>query len=110
MPTTILNGPAAGAGFTMHRAPMYVRLVQDAGGKWDVLNLLEDEPREDETVHVYEGVPGTHGNAFVCGRGRGQHSGATEWWVYRHRPDIDGEALRDTEAWRAWALAQPEIV
>ncbi|HEY4411543.1 MAG TPA: hypothetical protein VGN06_00975 [Gaiellaceae bacterium] len=110
MPTTVLDGPAAGVGFTLQRAPMYVRFVLDAdAAKWDVLNLLEDEPREQETVHVYEGVPGSFGCAYICGRGRGQYSGYTQWRIYRHRPDVDGEALRENAAWRAWAETQPAI-
>jgi hypothetical protein len=92
------DGPAKGFAPIMARAPILLRVVLDGLGGQDVLDMLEDEPREGETVHVYERV----GNpAMVCGRGEG-----TSGWVaeYRHRDDVDGEELRETEAWRAWAM------
>jgi len=64
-----------------------------------------------EAVHVYEAIPGSiwdpdtlaRTGTFLCppaaARGR-----------YRHRADVDGERLRTTAAWRAWARAQPAPV
>jgi hypothetical protein len=77
--------------------------------------MLDDVPRADETIHVYEAVPGTNrmlpDTWIVCVRGPGglqQAAGASG--EYRHRPDVDGETVRETAAWRAWVTAEPEAV
>lgn len=108
MPTTFMDGPAAGQGFALRRAPMFLRVVESIGqlGGFDVLDQLDDEPREGERVHVYRMVPGSWGCAYVCGRGASAASGRYEWGIYRHVPDADGEQLRETVAWRAWVDAQ----
>lgn len=108
MPSTFMDGPAAGLGLDMRRAPLYLRLVQDASGKWDALDQLDDEPRDGETIHVYEAATPPSA-VFACGRGRGAGGGRYEYAVYRH-VDVDVEALglRDTDTWRAWANARGE--
>ncbi len=104
-----LDGPAAGVHLDHARAPAYLRVVQ-AGQAWDVLDQVDDQPRRGEVVHVYELVPGSRiGPIHVCRRGRGARSGWISSGDYRHRPDVDGETVRETAAWRAWATAQPEI-
>jgi hypothetical protein len=107
MPTTFIDGPAAGAGMNLRRAPVFLRVVEviEQMGTFDALDQLEDEPREGERVHVYRMLAGTRGSAFVCGRGSGA-SGHYEWGIYAHLADVDGEQLRDTAAWRAWVEAQ----
>lgn len=104
MSATFLDGPAAGQSFELHRAPMYVRAVRESLSlSWDVLNEPDDEPNAGEEVHVYECVPETWTFVFVRPGGR------YESCEYRHRPDVDGELLRETAAWREWATSQPAI-
>jgi hypothetical protein len=105
------DGPAAGR-YTVRRAPHFLRaVVHDISGQRDLLDQLNDEPTPNEDVFVYEAVPGTifdpdtlaRTGTFLCpppaASGR-----------YRHRADVDGETLRTTEAWRAWARVQPATV
>lgn len=108
-----LDGPAAGAPLPLRRAPMYLRVVIDPSGKVDALDQLDDEPRAGETVHVYARARWA-GPIHVCGGLNGNRSRVHgSGWVieadYRHMPDVDGEGLRDTETWRAWATAQPDL-
>lgn len=103
------DGPAAGVTIPAGRAPYFLRVVEGdprtTGRQWDVLDQLHDVPVPGERVHVYEAVPGTlfdpelfmrKTGTFICPTpgAKGQ---------YRHRPDVDGEQLRTTESWRAWA-------
>lgn len=103
-PLVLEDGPAAGR-YTVTRSPYFLRAVVDAGGRIDILDQLTDAPRQDERVFVYEAIPGTISSfgapgVIVCpppaASGR-----------YRHRADVDGEQLRETEAWRAWCRAEP---
>lgn len=99
------DGPAAGR-YSVRRAPYFLRAVVGRTGHRDLLDQLHDMPMEGEAVHVYEAVPGTivdwsqRHDIIVC-----PTPGASG--QYRHRPDIDGEPLRTTEAWRSWARSQP---
>jgi hypothetical protein len=105
------DGPAAGR-YTVRRAPHFLRaVVSRSDGRVDLLDQLYDEPRPIETVHVYEAAPHSifdpdtlsRTGTFLCpppaASGR-----------YHHRADVDGESVRTTEAWRAWARAQPATV
>jgi len=105
------DGPAAGT-YSVRRAPYFLRaVVSRSDARVDLLDQLYDEPRAIEAVHVYEAIPGTiwdpdtlaRTGTFLCpppaASGR-----------YRHRADVDGEQLRMTAAWRAWARAQPAPV
>lgn len=101
------DGPAAGT-YSARRAPYFLRaVVARSDGRVDLLDQLYDEPRPIEAVHVYEAIPGTiwdpdtlaRTGTFICPR-----PGASG--RYRHRADVDGEQLRTTAAWRAWARAQ----
>lgn len=105
---TFLDGPAEGEVLACHRAPAYLRVVQSLGGKWDALDQLEDEPAPRETIHVYarqgaDPPPIVHLNMGSIREGSGFYPLAD----YRHRADVDGESVRDTEAWREWCRAQP---
>jgi hypothetical protein len=93
-----LDGPAAGVTLNVARAPLFLRLVC-TGTSWDALDQPWDIPKAGEIVHVYRRAGAvTH----VCTRGAGCYESAD----YEHVPDVDGEQLRATAAWRAWARAQ----
>ena len=107
----LLDGPAEGR-YAVRRAPIFLRAVVSASGKADILDLLDDHPRPDERVHVYRAVPGTTtmlpDSVFVCVRtkdGYGQAAGAAG--EYHLLPDVDGETVRETAAWREWVGTQP---
>ena len=102
----ILDGPAGPIDLVNARAPIFLRVVVDDGGKVDCLDQLEDSPAMSERIHVYEKVPGTdHGVALINLGGR---KGCVRMATgdYRHRPDVDGEAVRETGSWREWCQAQ----
>lgn len=113
MTVRFLDGPAEGVSLGLRRAPMFLRVVVSPAGKVDALDQLGDVPMPREAVHVYQGVEGKlftfRGDVFVCVRGPGgSQQAGTAAGEYRHRPDVDGELLRDTAAWREWCRAQPE--
>lgn len=96
---TFVDGPAKGQVLRPQRAPIMLRVVQDGGGVWDLLDALEDVPTESETIHVYRMLGA--GPAHVCNRGHGRS--CYQLAQYVHVPDADGDALRETAAWRTWA-------
>jgi hypothetical protein len=107
----LADGPAAGR-YSVRRAPHFLRAVRFENVQ-DVLDQLNDEPRLGEKVYVYEldasephfdpDVWARTHNAFIC-----PTPGASG--TYRHRPDVDAEALRETSSWRAWCRAQQVAV
>lgn len=105
------DGPAAGI-YSARRAPHFLRaVVARSDGRVDLLDQLYDEPRPIEDVFVYEAEPGSvfdpdtlaRTGTFLC-----PPPGASG--RYHYRADVDGEELRTTAAWRAWARAQPASV
>lgn len=107
----IVDGPAGGAELSLRRAPVYLRVVIDSAGRVDALDMLDDVPRDGETVHVYQGDRDTlralPDDVFVCASGRdGMRQVGGADGVYRHRPDVDGEQLRDTAVWRSWVIEE----
>jgi hypothetical protein len=71
-----------------------VRVVHGPDGI-DALNMPEDQPADNEVVHVCRRL-GPARVMFMCGRGRGQRSGVLAVADYEWLPDVDGEPLRDT--------------
>ena len=100
--TTLIDGPAAGA-YMVRRAPGFLRGVVNRQGETDVLDLLEDVPADNETVSVYRlaSEPITVHFNFGGGKGGWYQSGE-----YRHLPEVDGETVRDNDAWRRWVAGQ----
>ncbi|MBV9338556.1 MAG: hypothetical protein JO262_11505 [Solirubrobacterales bacterium] len=86
--------PAHGKTLTLQRAQIYLRVVHGPDGI-DALDMPEDQPADNEVVHVYRRL-GPARVMFMCGRGRGQRSGALAVADYEWLPDVDGEPLRDT--------------
>jgi hypothetical protein len=104
----ILDGPATGLVFHPLNAPSFLRVVQ-APDRWDVLDMILDEVRPAEVVHVYALVPGTYSFGFACGRGRGAgRGGSYVTGDYRHVPDAPVDLLHDNAQWRAWAALTHE--
>ena len=97
----LLDGPAKGV-YAVHRAPVRLRAVLGKQGfERDVLNELADTPSEHETIAVYERVTPSYPVHINTGHRKG-----TGFYVtgdYRFRPDVDGESVRATPAWRKWA-------
>lgn len=109
-----LDGPAEGCDLMLRRCPPYLRVVVKIPGApaptIDALDQLEDVPAPNEVVVVYRRVDGTFSRMHFCFRGKDRgKSGWQETGEYRHLPDVDGEQLRDTAAWRAWAMEQPMV-
>ena len=101
---SLKDGPCQGT-YMCKRAPMFLRAVIDDKGKGDCLDQLEDMPAENEKVYVYmrEGEAGTvHLN---YGGGRGGWYALAE---YKFLPKVDGEVLRDNQAWQTWATRAAE--
>ncbi len=102
------DGPAKGA-YAVRRAPYHLRAVVDEKtGDKDVLDQLEDTPQRTEKIHVYRCVKNDGGVAMVMlsgKNGRGRHCVQSVCAEYEHVADVDGEAFRDQDTWRAWAIA-----
>ena len=102
---TLLGGPCAGS-YAVKRAPRYLRAVIGPNGKRDVLDQYDDTPAEGERVYIYRLHPGTEGVVHLkAGKGM---SGFYALGTYTPVEEVDGEQLRDTEAWRSWATARAE--
>lgn len=101
----LLNGPAQG-NYMVKRAPLFLRaVVTEVGGAKakDVLDQLTDAPSPSERVHVYK-LQGASGMVHLNMGGARKGSGFYATGEYRHLPDVDGEALRDTAAWQTWCI------
>lgn len=101
----LVDGPCKGV-FMVKRAPapLFVRAVIDDKGETDLLDLVDDTPKKTEKIHIYQRV-GEAGTVHIKMVKR-SHSGYYAVATYRHMPDVDGEKMRDTATWRAWAEDQ----
>ena len=105
---TLTDGPAEGF-YAVPRAPHFLRAVVDQSGGKDVLDQLDDQPEPGETIHVYR-CTNRQDDAVTMvmmssKNGRGRRCVPSVMAEYQHMPDIDGDAMRHTAAWRAWAAA-----
>ena len=99
-----LDGPAAGVGLLLRRAPVFLHAVQDAEGKWDALDQLDDRPSPGETVYAYR--QSSHTGYIHINTGRREGHGFYRVATYRLCPDQpDGMTMHDTALWRGWCLA-----
>lgn len=101
--TRFLDGPAKGQTLMLKRAPVYLRVVRDAGGKWDALDQLTDAPALDEEIFVY--VLDSHpGAAFIDGpKVRGRYPIAAYRFI---APQPERHEVRDNGRWQAWCEKQ----
>jgi len=100
---TLIDGPVAGT-YMVKRTPLYLRAVEDSvtGGR-DVLDQLEDEPKATEKVFVYK-LQGEASRVHLnFGRGKGGYYAMGEYKYLE-----DGQAFRETEAWRRYCISHTE--
>ena len=94
-----MDGPCK-TDLMLKNAPMFLRAVVDDKGKIDALDQVTDMPAPDEKVYVYRREGGfTQVHLHLSPRSQ------SGWYVmakYRYLPDVDGEQVRETDAWRAW--------
>ena len=103
---TLSDGPAEGH-YETQRAPLFLRAVAPTRGKKDVLDLLDDVPRQGERVSVYRRTNSAAASMFICRSGRGGSSSViTGTAEYEHLAGVDGEGLRDNDTWRRWVQDQ----
>lgn len=103
------DGPAQNTSLQLARCPLFLRVIRDAAGRWDVLDLLDDEPQPTETITVYRlrSSDGTcHVDFTEGGRRRGKWLRLATYALAAVQPD-DATA-RDTAAWRKWCEQQQE--
>ena len=100
----LLDGPCEGV-YYVKRAPLFLRAVIDkSSGEKDVLDLIEDTPRNSESIHIYE-RKGSSGWVHIHGK---KIHGFYALGDYRFLPEIVGENFRDNLAWQKWATEQLE--
>lgn len=103
--TTFLDGPAYGTTLFLKRAPHYLRVVLGPDGPThtgtvDALDQLDDVPRSDERIVVYEMTAGpTHVHINRGRKGCAWYRGG-EYRMVAAQPE--DAVLRSTESWRAW--------
>lgn len=102
--TKCLDGPAAGQVLLLQRAPVFLRVVLDPAGKFDALDLLDDEPAANETIFVYRLVAHSRRSAHInMGRkGCGWYRGGD----YRLTVQPGDAITRDRAAWQSWTRAE----
>lgn len=101
------DGPCKGT-YLVKRAPLFLRAVKDKNGQTDVLDQLDDTPRESEVVYIYQ-LDGEAGWIHLYARGKGGKA-ATGFYMtgaYHHLPEVDGQILRETSRWQQWVTEQP---
>jgi hypothetical protein len=103
----LLDGPAGPTLLFNQRSPRFLRVVVDENGQVDCLDQLIDAPAEGEQILVYEVVQGSGGDYAHVTLDRPKRCVRVPLSSYRHRPDVDGETVRETDAWQAWCYAQP---
>lgn len=109
MSCKFLDGPAKGTTLLLQRAPLFLRLVEDADGKIDALDQLGDAPEPGETIYVYRQVSYDGGGHLsytdkATRRRKWMWLQSATYAVVDPQPAHD--VLGDTEAWRAWCRAQ----
>lgn len=102
-----LDGPAAGVALALARTPLFLRVVQSPGGKWDALDQLSDSPHPRETIHVYR-LEALQGFAHMdlrdkAGRRRGVNT-AIGSYLFVETPE--DHAVRENPKWAAWVAVR----
>ena len=95
------GGPTTGS-YISDRAPFFLRAITDGEGRMAVLAQLDDYPSPEDAVHVYR----QSGRGIACSFGA--NKGCVSFYEYEHLADVDGELVRENEAWRDWVQARPK--
>lgn len=96
------GAPAVSPGLRGAHAPARVCAGAPAGGHWDALDQLTDQPEPDEKIYAYECVC-LPMRGFIDGsKYRGPYVIAQYKLVSPQPSDTD---MRTTAAWHAWTLA-----
>jgi hypothetical protein len=103
-----LDGPASAVVLDLKRAPRYLRVVRSNRGNFDALDQLDDSPKLTEQIFVYK-MAEWHG-VYHLRCSRRSASGFYPRADYRLNAEQPAEpVLRDTQQWRDWCMAQPEV-
>lgn len=101
-----IDGEAAGESLSLARAPEFLRVVITPRGRVDALDLLGDEPKQNELIVVYRIVANTRHRYHV----RAAKKSLSGWhWMakyLRYKVQPSDLVLRSTEDWRAWVLSE----
>jgi hypothetical protein len=104
--TKFIDGPAAcdaAQGLCLRRAPRFLRVVVDSAGKWDALDQLDDKPKLNETIHVYELVANDGWIHLQRVDSRGRRCGGTyQRATYRYHSTPDRKIVAVKTQWQAW--------
>lgn len=95
-----VDGPAEGKSLLLRRAPKLLRVTRSDAGEIDALDQLDDRPKPNETITVYERVT-TPSTVHINMRGGCGRYQIADYRQTSRQPD-DATA-RSTAAWRAWA-------
>lgn len=105
---SFLDGPAEKTVLNLARTPIFLRVVINAAGRVDALDQLDDDPAEDETIHVYR-IVGKPMTGVACSRGRGggcKRFVAAKYRLHDRQP-LDMQA-RNQQWWTEWAEGEYE--
>jgi hypothetical protein len=110
--TKFLNGPAAGIVLSLSRSPRFLRVVFSLTDGWDALDQLEDIPKPNEKIFVYQiaytpFVMHVDGRDPKTGKRFGRWVSSAPYKLHAEQPD-DATA-RDKLAWKAWCETQSTI-
>lgn len=101
--STFLDGPAIGISLQHRRAPILLRVVLNAAGKWDVLDQPADAPSPDEKIFVYR-LTERATQYHLCVRGKNR--AAAGWYQDGNYqllvPQPADADMRTNEAWISW--------
>lgn len=101
--TTFIDGPAKGNILMLKRAPIYLRAVSNAEGKWDACDQLEDTVHPGEVPVAYV-LAETPGQAFIDGpRIRGLYP-ISRYQLVLNQPDAS--VMMNNNLWAAWTVEQ----
>lgn len=103
--TTFEDGPAKGKTLMLHRAAMFLRVVESKG-EIDALDQLTDKANPKEKIYAYKII----GDAGFChiraSGGRGGFYPIAKYRLYSQQPsDAD---MRDNEAWTKWVMEKAD--
>lgn len=98
------DGPAKDKTLMLKRAPRFLRVV-DENGQFDALDQLDDAPRPDEKIYVYERV-GKVGMIHI-NTGRKNQGGVFPMATYRFiENQPDDAVMRNRDQWQSYCRAK----